>query len=87
MSVWSKNSMVYICRRSDTGKLDTSTHTVVFRPVSTGSSGDISATQLDSLFAYKPDSNGDTEEAYDILVDGTIKRRIYGPDLLPPVGA
>lgn len=86
MSVWSNNYMVYIHRRSDTGKLDTTAHTVVYRPVSAGSSGDISATQLTSLFAYKPVSNGDTEEAYDIYVDSVKVKRIFGPDTLPAVG-
>ncbi len=83
MAVWSKNYAVYICRRSDTGKVDTSTHTVLYRPVSVGTSGDITCTQLSSLFAYKPDSNLDTEESYDIYVDGTRIRRIFGPDTLP----
>jgi hypothetical protein len=85
MAVWAKERAIYICRRSDTGKLDTSTHTVIYRPVSVGSSGDISTTQLSSLFAYKPDENLDTEEAYDIYVDGTRIRRILGPDLMPDV--
>jgi hypothetical protein len=78
--------MVVILRRSDTGKLDTATHTVLYRPVSVGTSGDITASQLTSLFAWKPDSNGDSEEAYDIYVDGSVVKRIYGPDMLPDVG-
>jgi len=51
-----------------------------------GTSGDITATQLASLYAWKASSNGDTEEAYDIYVDGTKEKRIFGPDLLPSVG-
>jgi len=86
MSVWARNDMIITLRRTDTGKYDTATHTVLFRPVSVGTSGDIAATQLDSLYAYKPDSVGDTEEAYDIYVDGSKKKRIYGPDMLMNVG-
>ena len=85
MAVWSKNDMIITLRRSDTGKYDTTTHTVLYRPVSVGTSGDITATQLDALFAYKPASNGSTEEAYDIYVDGTKVKRIYGSDMLPDV--
>lgn len=86
MAVWSRNHAIITLRRSDTGKLDTAAHTVVYRPVSVGSSGDITATQLTSGYAYKPDSILDTEEAYDIYVDGTLVKRIYGPDMLPDVG-
>ena len=83
MAVWSKEYMVYVHRRSDTGKLDTATHTVVYRPVSVGAPGDIAATQLDSLYAYKPSSNGSTTESYDIYVDSVRIKRIFGPDTLP----
>jgi hypothetical protein len=85
MSVWARNDMIIVLRRTDNGKYDTATHTVLFRPVSVGTSGDIAATQLDSLYAYKPNAVGDTEEAYDIYVDGAKKKRIFGPNLLPPI--
>lgn len=86
MAVWSKKNMTIALRRDDTGKYDTASHTVIFRPVSIGTSGDIAGTQLTTLYAWQPASNGDTTEAYDIYVDGTKVKRIYGPDMLPDVG-
>jgi len=86
MAVWSKKLATITLRRDDNGKYDTASHTVVFRPVSVGSSGDISGTQLTTLYAWQPASNLDTTEAYDIYVDSVRIKRIYGPDMLPDVG-
>jgi hypothetical protein len=85
MAVWARADMIFPLRRSDTGKYDTATHTV--KLVACSDASEITCTQLDSLYCYKPDSNGSTEEAYDIYVDAVKKgKRLYGPDLIMPIG-
>jgi len=78
MAVWSKDYATITLRRSDNGKYDTATHTVIFRPIISGS--DVAGVQLDTLYAWEPTSNLDTTKAYDIYVDEVRIKRIFGPD-------
>jgi hypothetical protein len=87
MAVWNKENIVISLVNTATGENDTGTHTVKFQPVDQAyDSGAINGTQLDSLYRYIPASDLDTENAYDIYVDGTKLKRIFGSDMLPAVG-
>ena len=75
-------------KHGTTGKPETTTHTIQYQPADqTYPTGAINATQLASLSEYKPSSDGDTEQAYDIYKDGVRIGRIQGPDLIGTVGA
>mgnify|MGYP001343369810 CR=1 FL=1 len=84
MSVWAAKDMIFRITRSDNGKFDTVKRTVKIVSVKDGS--EITCTQLDSLYSYKPDSNGETDDAYDKYADGVKIGRMYGPDLMMPIG-
>ncbi len=79
--------MIITIRDATTGELDTGTYAIKYQPVDQPyDTGAITASQLPSLSNYKPDEDGNTEQAYDIYKDGTKIGRIWGPDLLPDIG-
>ncbi len=88
MSTWAAEYMIISMKHGTTGKPDTTTHTIQYQPADQAyPTGAINANQLASLSEYKPDSDGDTELAYDIYKDGIKIGRIQGPDLIGFVGA
>ena len=84
MAVWDKEYMIYTLIDGDTGEYDDGVHTVLFRPID--GSADIASTALSCGYRYRPNGDGDTTLAYDIIVDGTKIDRIWGPDLMPLAG-
>ena len=84
MATWAKEYMIYTLIDGDTGEYDEDSHTVIFRP--TDGTADLSTSVLSCGYRYRPDSDGDTSKAYDIMVDGTKIDRIWGPDLMALLG-
>ena len=87
MSTWKAENAMFILYDSSTGAEDTTPKTVVFQPVDQGyPTGAISTTQISGTGKYICDSDLDTENAYDIYVNGSRVKRILGPDLIAEIG-
>ena len=87
MATWERENAIVTLINSSSGELETSAKTVRFQPVDQEyPTGVIEATQLSSLSRYIANSDLDTENAYDIYMNGTKIFRKWGPDLMPPIG-
>lgn len=84
MATWNAENALFILYDKDTGEEETTAKTVEFQPVSQAyPTGKISCTQIAGTGKYLSDSDLDTTQAYDIYVQGSRVKRIFGPDLLP----
>ena len=86
MATWNNDTIIITLLDSSTGAVDTNSYTIQCQPVDQAySTGAISCSQLSSG-KWKPDSNLDTENAYDIYKNSSRIGRIWGIDLMASVG-
>jgi len=86
MAVWDHTTIVYPVMDGSTGALDTNSYTVQFQPVDQAyPTGAIACSQL-SEGNWNPDSDLDTELAYDIYVNTVKIDRRWGIDLMAAIG-
>jgi hypothetical protein len=84
MATWAKKDAMVFLVDETTGEFYETLATVEYQPVTSAyPTNKVDATQLSSLYAYKPNSDLDTTLAYDIYVNGSKTIRIWGTDLLP----
>jgi hypothetical protein len=78
MATWPKEDvceMFIVSSGVNKGSKDTSSHTVLLRPVD--GTADITCSQwTNDLSIWGPNSDLDDEKTYDWYVDGTIKKRL-----------
>jgi len=86
MAIWDKDTIVIAILDSSTGEIDENSYTIQAQPIDQAySTGAVACSQLTSG-KWKPDSNLDTELAYDIYKNATRIGRIWGIDLMPGIG-
>jgi len=86
MATWDKDLIIISIYDSSTGELDTNSYTIELQPVDQAyDTGAIVCSQLSSG-RWKPDSDLDTENAYDVYKNTSRVGRILGIDLMPSIG-
>ena len=86
MATWNAEYAMFINYDKNTGLENTTAKTVEYQPVDQGyPTGKISSTQIAGTGKYIPDSDLDTELAYDVYVETSRVKRILGPDLMPAI--
>lgn len=82
MATWDKDTIIFSILDSSTGEIDENSYTVQLQPIDQAyPTGAIACSQLSSS-KWKPDSNCDTELAYDIYKNSTKIGRLLGTDLM-----
>ena len=86
MATWDADTIIITIYDSSTGELDSNSYTIELQPVDQAyDTGAIACSQLTSG-RWKPDSDLDTELAYDVY-NNTVKiGRIWGTNLMPAIG-
>lgn len=87
MATWNAEYAMFINYDKNTGAENTTAKTVEYQPVDQSyPTGKISSTQIAGTGKYIPDSDLNTENAYDVYIEGSKIKRIFGSDLMPPIG-
>ena len=86
MAAWDNDTIILTLYDSSTGEIDTNSYTFELQPIDQAyDTGAVACSQLSSS-RWKPDSDLDTELAYDVYKNTVRIGRIWGVDLMPAIG-